>query len=209
MATPINIELIMDVICPWCYLGHAHLKKAIEARQDQYEFNISIKPFLLYDNIPLGGVAKGDFKGNRRPGMGRILLQEARDIGIEIDYKKIERIPNSLAAHRLLCLVSDKQKQHKLSELLFESYFAQGGDVEGKEALLALAQKAEIDPKSIQAFAETTEGQEEVQQLIEGYKAAGITAVPAFRFNGGEHHIQGVQQREAFIRYFDRMQKRG
>lgn len=198
----------MDVICPWCYLGHAHLKKAMKAREDQYTFNISIKPFLLYDNIPKGGVAKGDFKGNRRPGMGRILLQEAKDIGIEIDYKKIERIPNSLAAHRLLYLISDRQKQHKLSELLFESYFSEGGDVEGTEALVELAQKAGVEAETIQSFRESTQGQDEVRQLIEVYKEAGITAVPAFRFNGSEHHIQGVQQTEAFIRYFDRMQKR-
>ena len=196
----------MDVICPWCYLGHAHLKKAIAERADQYPFEVSFKPFLLYPHIPESGIAKQDFKTHRRPGMGRLLLQEAESVGLEIDYKKIEIIPNSLEAHRFLYLLPELEEQLAFGERIFEAYFSEGLDVGDKEVLLDLALESGINTSSIGKFHTTEEGAKEVETLITQYREEGISAVPGFRFND-EHLIQGVQQSSAFVRYFDRLQK--
>ncbi|MDW3647041.1 MAG: DsbA family oxidoreductase [Bacteroidia bacterium] len=206
MPKKIKIDLIMDVICPWCYLGHAHLKKAMAERAGEYPFEVSFKPFLLYPHIPETGIAKQDFKTHRRPGMGRLLLQEAESVGLEIDYKKIDLIPNSLEAHRFLYLLPDYEEQLAFGERIFEAYFSLGQDVGDKEVLLDLALESGINTHSIGKFHTTTEGAQEVEELIQQYREEGISAVPGFRFND-EHLIQGVQQSSAFIRYFDRLQK--
>ena len=95
----VKVELVSDIICPWCYIAKARIERVVEALEKEgIQLDLRVSPFQLYPQIPKGGAPKADFAKVRKPGMGRSLKEEAKEEGIIIDYKKIERIPNSLEA---------------------------------------------------------------------------------------------------------------
>ena len=204
MTATITIDLISDIICPWCYIGKARLERAIEQSEGAYQFRLRVKPFLLYPHIPKGGITRDELKTTGRPGWGRLVRQEAEEAGVVIDYRKIKRIPNSLEAHRLLYLVEEDGLQYQLAKAMFRRYFEEGGEVEDREALGKLAKGVGVDDGTIGRFMGTEDGAMEVEGLIHSYKADNIAAVPVFVFNG-EHKISGVQPEKRLLRIFSRL----
>ena len=203
MKKQITIDIISDIICPWCYIGKARLERAIEMVKDDIEVNIKMRPFLLYPHIPVGGVPKDHFRKVSKPGMGSTLREEAAKENIVIDYRKIDRIPNTLEAHRLMFLCKEETTKNELGKVLFQNYFEEGKDVEDQEVLVAAAKNCGVSEAIIQQFLETTDGAAEVQEEIRYLKEEGISAVPSFILNG-EHLVVGAQRMEHFQRYFSR-----
>ena len=204
MKKQITIDIISDIICPWCYIGKARLERAIEQFKDELEVTISMRPFFLYPNIPVGGVPKEQFSKAKKPGMGAFLREEAAKENIVIDYRKIERIPNTLEAHRLMYLCKSEVVKNKLGKLLFQKYFEEGADVEDKAVLSNAAKEAGVSAAVIQQFSTTTDGITEVQADMAYFKEEGISAVPSFILNK-EHLIVGAQPMRNFERYFSKL----
>ena len=206
MKKQITIDIISDIICPWCYIGKARLERAIAAFKDDLEVKITMRPFLLHPQIPVGGVEKEAFRKLKKPGLGTLLREEAANENIVIDYRKIERIPNTLEAHRLMYLCEDDAIKNKLGKILFRNYFEEGADVEDKTVLVAAAKEAGLSAELIQQFETTTAGAAEVQADIAYLKDEGISAVPSFIINK-EHLIVGAQPMRNFERYFSKLKQ--
>jgi len=204
MKKQITIDIISDIICPWCYIGKARLERAIEAVKEDLEVSITMRPFLLYPHIPVGGVAKEQFSKLKKPGLGILLREEAAKENIVIDYHKIERVPNTLEAHRLMYLCKDDGVKNELGKVLFRMYFEEGADVEDKKVLVAAAKEVGLAEEVIQQFETTTVGAAEVQADIAYLKEEGISAVPSFIINK-EHLIVGAQPVRNFERYFAKL----
>lgn len=204
----LKVELISDIICPWCYLAKARLER-VEAmlKEQDIVLEIRLAPFQLYPHIPPGGVPKADFAKFTKPGMGRSLRSEAAEENIKIDYKKIERIPYSLEAHRLLWLIKDAKTQYRLAKALFHFYFEEGGDVENHQHLQKLAEKAGVAQALIQQFLSTKAGHQEVVNYIQGLKDRFIMAVPTFILNE-KFTIPGIQPADTMCQYFLRAASR-
>lgn len=205
----VQVELISDIICPWCYIAKTRLEKVgAILKEEGIDLEIRVAPYQLYPHIPVGGLPKSDFAKFTKPGMGKSLRATAKEEGITIDYSQIERIPNSLEAHRLLWLVKDAETQYNLAKSLFQFYFEQGGNVEDKNQLQAKAKAVGVEQSIIDQFRTTSAGQEEVAQAIQAVKEEGIRAVPVFILNQ-KYPIIGIQDIETLTRYFRRAAKKG
>lgn len=199
----VTIDIVSDIICPWCYIGKARLERAIASVSDTVEVTVNMRPFLLYPTIPKGGLPKENFKSVKKPGLGNALRAEAEKENITIDYRKVQRIPNTLEAHRLMYLCPP-EKRNDLGKILFQKYFEEGQDVEDNQVLSAAAKQVNLPNAILSQFLETTDGTAEVQAEITALKENGIQVVPSFILNG-EHVVVGAQPMKNFQRYFSRL----
>ena len=200
--TTLKVELVSDIICPWCYIAKTRLERVEAMLKEQgITLEIRVAPFQLYPHIPPGGVPKSDFAKFTKPGMGRSLRSEATEENIKIDYKKIDRIPYSLEAHRLLWLIKDAKTQYRLAKALFHFYFEEGGNVEDHEKLQELAEEAGVESELINQFLTTKDGHQEVVDYIQGLKDQFIMAVPTFILND-RFTVPGIQPVDTMYQYF-------
>jgi len=199
--TTVKIELISDYICPWCYLGETRIERIKEKVSSEFDLDIKITPFLLYPDIPKGGLHKSHFASKTKHGMGKALKEEAIKEGIRINYKNIEKIPNSLEAHRLNVLISESAKQFNFSKRVFRSYFQEGQDIENKELLSDLALNANVSQNLIDIFNQTSNGSEECELLIKQTKEENISLVPSIRIDN-KLLMPGLQPEEIWTRFF-------
>ena len=204
--TTVHIDFISDYICPWCYIGKARLERVKEILKEEVELKISVKPFLLYPNIPVGGVDKKVFAKKAKPGMGRSLKQESQLESIQINYKNIERIPNSLEAHRLTWLVQPELK-YELAKKIFHGYFENGVDIESHDFLIEQATSVGVDKLTIGKFFGTKAGEREVADAIQSAKEEFVSVVPSLKLNT-KFLIPGLQSDEAWIKYIKRAAKK-
>ncbi len=202
----ITIEIVSDIICPWCYIGKARLERAIQLVEEEIEVEVKMRPFFLYPNTPKGGLPKDNFKSVKKPGLGALLRDEAAKENLVIDYRKIERIPNTFEAHRLMHLCVNDAQRNELGKRLFEDFFGAGKDVEDPITLAAAAAACGMDKDLIKQFLETDIATEAVQAEMDTLKADGISVVPTFILNG-EHNVAGAQPMENFQRYFSKLLK--
>ena len=197
----VKVDLVSDVICPWCYIAKTRLERVEKELKDELILVKNVLPFLLYPNIPAGGIHKSAFAGKTRPGMGRSLRIEANKEGIEINYRLIENIPNSLEAHRLLWLAGKGGKQYTLARNLFRAYFEEGQNLEDPAVLLAEAGKSGVEEAVIRRFGQAEAGRIEVLAAIEEIRNERyITVVPTFILND-QHLITGIQSDEVLSKY--------
>ncbi len=202
----IKIDIISDIICPWCYIGKSRLYRAMKRAGKGYDFLVDMQPFLLYPHIPKGGLPKESFNTARKPGMGSHLKQEAARENLIFNYQKIHQIPNTLEAHRLMYLCPNRDQRKTLGMALFRSYFEKGENIESPEVLRKLAKEVDLDAAFIQQFLKTKEGAIAVKQKIGHFREKGVAAIPAFLLNN-EHLIMGVQAIENWLRYFQRVKE--
>ena len=200
--TTVHIEFISDYICPWCYIGKARLERVRETLANEIDLEIELKPYLLYPAIPIGGVDKSVFSKKTKPGMGRSLKAESKIESIEINYKNIERIPNSLEAHRLTWLTKPSKK-YELAKRIFHGYFEEGQDIEHHDFLIEQAQKVGIDKNTIGKFFSTDAGKTEVAKAIQDSKNEFITVVPSLRLDH-QFLIPGLQSDDVWEKYIRR-----
>lgn len=198
----VHLEFISDYICPWCYIGKARLEKVKEILKDEINLEIQVSPFLLYPSIPIGGIDKAVFSKKSKPGMGRSLRDEAKIEEIEINYKNIKRIPNSLEAHRLTWFVEPRLK-YELAKRIFHAYFEEGKNIEETNILMELAKRVEVDKNILEKFATTTAGKDEVDFAIKNAKEEFISVVPSFRLDHS-FLIPGLQSVEVWEKYIRR-----
>ena len=136
--TSISIELIIDFICPWCYLGKSRIDRIQKQLADELAIEVNLKPYLLHPYIPKGGLPKEQFAKKTKHGFGRALKMETGIEGININYHKISVVPSSLEAYRLLALTPQKLKS-AMTNQIFYAYFEEGLDIENHDVLIQIA----------------------------------------------------------------------
>ncbi len=204
MKKKVTIDIISDIICPWCYIGKSRLARAIEQVSDDFEVVTRLRPFQLYPKVPKGGLPKESFPATRKPGIGAALKEAAAEENITFNYKNIKVIPNTLEAHRLMSLCDDNDLKNKLGMALFESYFEKTEDVEDPLVLARIARDAGLAKEKIDQFLHTNIGEAAVTEEIQTLKADGVTAVPSFILDG-DLLVMGVQPVHKWLRYFQRI----
>lgn len=204
MKKKVTIDIISDIICPWCYIGKSRLQRAIEQVSDDFEVVTRLRPFQLYPKVPKGGLAKEEFSATKKKGLGQALKEAAAEENITFNYKNIKVIPNTLEAHRLMSLCEDNDLKNKMGMALFESYFEKTEDVEDPFVLARIARDAGLEKTKIDQFLNSDIGEKEVSEEIKELKDDGVTAVPSFVLDG-ELLIMGVQPVSKWLRFFQRI----
>ena len=206
----LKIDIVSDVVCPWCVIGFINLQKAIKELKDQIEFEINWKPYELHPEIPQNGYDKklylqqkfGDLSGRQSPYKQ---IEEIGDsLGFEFNFSKTERIPNTFNAHRLLWKAKREGLQTELSEALFKAYFTDGRDVGSVEVLSDIANEVGMDKEKSKKFLLSKEGGQETADEEMNFIEKSIGAVPTYFIND-KYIIQGGQEPSTFISFLNKI----
>ena len=207
----INIKVISDTICPWCYIGKKQLEKAIN-KIDNIEFDISYKPFQLDPTMPTDGVDRKryidrKFGEDTAKEVGNKIREAGKPVGIEFNYENIIKTPNTLNSHRILKWAEKENKQEEALELLFYSYFTEGRDIGNNEELVKIAKKLGLNPKKIEKNLVSDIDIKEIELEEWSYRDLGIAGVPTYILEDNMI-ITGSQSSETFINVFNKINSR-
>ncbi len=189
--TPPQLDLmvIVDVICPWCYVGKRRLEKALALLGSDVGVHVSWLPFELNPGMPKEGIERREYRIKKFGSWERSLQLDAQlaeqgvKEGLAFRYDLQARTPNTFDAHRLIRLAGQGPFQTTLVETLFRGYFTQGRDIGNAETLAEIAAESGMDRAEVLAFLRTDELAGEVRQYEDVARNAGITGVPAFVAN--------------------------
>ena len=180
----ISIDVISDVICPWCFLGKRRLDKAI-GLLDGIKAKVNWRPFFLDPTIPAEGMSRRSYLENKF-GAERLktihdpILAAAKGDGVPYAFDKITRTPNTMDAHRLIRWSHEAGKQHDVAERLFMAYFNEGLDIGDRKVLLTIAGESGMDGAAISARLEDGADIDSVNAEVERAYRMGVTGVPCF-----------------------------
>nr|WP_255574878.1 DsbA family oxidoreductase [Caldovatus aquaticus] len=203
----LQIEVVFDLVCPWCFLGTRRLRRALRARPDILA-EIQWRPFLLNPDIAREGVPRQDYLVRKFGGEERArrlhatIAELGRAEGVPFRFDRIRRVPQSLDAHRLVRLAAREGMADALVDALFVAYFAEGADIGDHDALAAIAAAVGLDPFAVRRH--LASGAEAEQVHADNLRAhrLGINGVPCFVI-GGRHAIAGAQEPEVLERLLD------
>jgi predicted DsbA family dithiol-disulfide isomerase len=192
----IAIDVVSDVICPWCFLGKRRLDRALESLPEGTA-EIRWRPFLLDASIPREGLDRQDYL-RRKFGEARLatlhdpLIAAGKADGVPYRFDRIARTPNTLDAHRLLRWAAAAGRQHAMAERLFLAYWNEGKDVGDRAVLRSFADEVSVDGAD---RLDSDADLEAVRAEIDAAAAMGIASVPTF-IVGNRYAVIGAQPAE-------------
>jgi predicted DsbA family dithiol-disulfide isomerase len=201
----VRIDVFSDVVCPWCFVGKRRLEQAL-AQAKIEDADIHWHAFQLNPDLPPEGVDRSSYLESKfGPGaLERIherLDEVSKSTGIDFQFDKIQRSPNTLDAHRLLWLAGAQGKQDALKEALLEAYFMEGRDVGDRSVLAGVASQVGLEG-DIPAWLASDAGKHEVQEDLAQAARLQISGVPFFIFEG-RIALAGAQPPEVFLQALD------
>lgn len=208
--TSLKIEIVSDVVCPWCVIGYKNLQKAIKKLQNQMEFDVSWRPYELHPEIPEDGFdkelyIKQKFGNSSRSNFTSNIKELGESLGFEFNFSKSKTIPNTFKAHRFIWYIKDQELQTKLSEALFYAHFTEGKDIGSTKVLGQIGEDLGLDQKEIIKFLDSKEGGKEVADLEINAMESAITSVPTYIIND-RFILHGGQESNTFVSFFKRVE---
>jgi predicted DsbA family dithiol-disulfide isomerase len=206
----LTVDVISDVICPWCYVGKRRLEKAIQAAGGRHEVRVRRHPFQLNPQMPKGGVDRRTYRSAKFGSWEHSLALDARleavgaAEGIAFAFEKIKRTPNTLDAHRLIWLAGEQVVQDAVVEALFRAYFTEGRDIGDRQTLLDVVAEAGLDRGRAAAELDADAALAAVRAEEAAARRLGVEGVPFFVVNG-ELALSGAQETAAFLDAFGRV----
>lgn len=204
MATPLRIDFVSDVACPWCVIGLRSLQRALEAVGDKVDAEIRFQPFELNPDMPPEGentfyhVQKKYGSTEERSAAARQAIKESGEaLGFAFNYGPQSRIWNTFDAHRLLHWARLEGKQLELKEALFKANFTDQLSTSDHEVLVGSAKAAGLDARRARQILVSGEYADEVRREEQVWRNRGIQAVPSIIFNQ-RWMIQGGQPPRVF-----------
>jgi predicted DsbA family dithiol-disulfide isomerase len=207
-AQVLKIDVISDVVCPWCYLGKKRLARALAAERSE-NTDVHWRPYQLDPSIPPGGVDRQAYLRNKFGDDGRLEQAHERlralgaEEGLAFAFDKIERAPNTLDAHRLIRWASETGLQDAIVERLFSLYFQEGRDIGDRRLLAETAREAGMDFKDVEKRLSDGVDESEVRREISQAQSLGVTGVPFFIF-ASRFGVPGAQSAEVLSTAIDR-----
>ncbi len=205
MKPVIKIDIVSDVVCPWCYIGKRRLEKAIDKLSDQYDFLLEYHPFELNPKMPEGGLDQREYLAKKFGGEAKynqITNQTtgiAAEEGLNFDFSKQKVSPNTRKAHGIIHAAKEDGKQLDVAEAFFKAYFTEGTDLSKKENLISVAVESGMKrEKVVQILADESMliDVESAEQEMQKY---GINGVPFYIINE-RYGVSGAQSTEVFVK---------
>lgn len=199
----LNVSIVSDVVCPWCYIGKRRFEKALVALGGEVNAKVSWQPFALNPQMPREGM---DRKAYRIVKFGSWTESQAMDArvadagageGITFDFAAMKRTPNTFEAHRLIWFAGRTGQEDEIVEQLFRAYFVEGRDIGDRETLVRIAKTRGLAPATTRSFLESDEGTSEVECAARNAQRSGISGVPTFIISD-TYAITGAQSTDVF-----------
>jgi predicted DsbA family dithiol-disulfide isomerase len=207
MPTPLTIDVVSDVVCPWCYVGKRRLEAALAARHDIVP-DVRWRPFFLDPTVPRTGKPRLDYITGKFGGVEKItpghqrLAGLGKEAGIDFDFGAIEVQPNTLDAHRVIAWAAEAGKAEAVVENLFADFFVHGVNLADRTSLAAAAVRAGMDGAKVSADLASNKDEEIIAKQAQAASASGIGGVPFFVF-GGKIALSGAQEAEVLSSAID------
>jgi predicted DsbA family dithiol-disulfide isomerase len=204
----VHIDVYSDLICPWCYIGKRRLDAVLATPVGEGVW-VRWRPFQLYPQLPVEGVDRATFMRARfgesagKPGTPTRIAEEARGVGLELNYAAIRRVPNTFNGHRLVEWAGPGAVQHALMETLFSYYFCNGRDLGDVDVLADAAAHVGLDRDAALAMLRSDVGVDDLGRRVREAYDAGVTGVPCFVLPSG-FGIPGAQPPEVLARFIER-----
>jgi predicted DsbA family dithiol-disulfide isomerase len=202
-----QIDIISDIVCPWCFIGKRRLEKALVMRPE-IEAAITWRPFQLNPDMPAEGMTRADYIATKFGDSGhsrrihQTIAEAGATVGIAFAFDKIKRSPNTRNAHRLIRYATRQGAASEVVTRLFEGYFLEGRDVGDVPTLAKIAAEAGLDEREARAFLAGDSERDEIVAEDRNARRLGVNAVPCFIF-AGQYAISGAQEPEFFLPVFD------
>ena len=201
----LQIDVVSDVMCPWCYIGKRRLEKAL-TMVEGIEIEVHWRPFQLDPTIPSEGRDRREYLNKKFGGKERAKVIYSRiedagkDEGLEFDFKAITISPNTIDAHRLIrWSMNEGNKVHNaLVERLFQLYFSEGGNVGDHKVLIDAAEYAGMDGSIVTALLATDKDRDAVEKEIATAQQMGVSGVPCFIIDN-KYAVMGAQEPTAIV----------
>jgi predicted DsbA family dithiol-disulfide isomerase len=207
----IRIDIVSDVVCPWCVIGFKQLGQALEQLGDEVDADLHWHPFELNPQMPSEGQ---DLREHLAQKYGTTAAQShaarerltgiAKSLGVEFRFYDGMRVRNTFRAHQLLHWAGEQGRQTDLELALFDSYFSREEDVDDLDVLVAAAGRAGLDEELARAVVADGRYADAVREEQQFWLGKGINAVPSFILDG-RYLIPGAQDPEVFVAALTRL----
>jgi predicted DsbA family dithiol-disulfide isomerase len=204
MKHSIKIDIVSDVVCPWCYVGKRRLEKAMEALRHQYDFKINYHPFELHPELSPGGQNQKEYLVKKFGGESRYhqltnnVARIAQVEGLQFDFERQNVMPNTRKAHIIISGAKEFGNQAQVVEAFFNSYFNRGVDLSKDENLITVGMSAGLERILIEKWLADDSRISDIERSEKELTKLGVHAVPFFIIND-RYTLSGAQPTEAFI----------
>jgi len=198
--SPLRIDVVSDVVCPWCFIGKRRLEKALALRPD-IAAEVFYRPYFLNPWIPREGIDRKVYLERKFGSVERYeaiaarVAMAAASEGLIYAVDKIARQPNTLDCHRLILWARDGAGPGRMKQRLMELYFSEGADLTDQAVLIKAAADCGLEPERVRQLLESDADIGTIEQEANAAKEAGIEGVPCFIF-GGALAVSGAQSPE-------------
>lgn len=206
----LTVNVISDVICPWCYIGKRRLEKAISALDEQQDVRVSWLPFQLNPTMPKEGISRREYRTRKFGSWERSQELDERVVevgeaeGIQFAFDKSEKTPNTFDAHRLIWLADQESAQDAIVEDLFRAYFTEGRDIGNHQTLIDVASSGGLDRQKVEQTLGSKEGLDAIKTAEEKAHQLGVQGVPFFVINE-KFTLSGAQMSDVFLDSFQQI----
>jgi predicted DsbA family dithiol-disulfide isomerase len=203
----IKIDVVSDVVCPWCYIGKRRLEKAMQQLSSEYTFEVEYHPFELNPDMPAQGVNQKAYLTDKFGSEDRYdqitnhTTQVAATEGLAFNFDKQNTSPNTRKAHAIVQLAKLKGKDLAVIEDLFKAYFTDGVDLTDDKNLIALAVQAGIEREDLELLLADENSLIRIAALEKEMSKLGISGVPFYIINS-KYGVSGAQSSETFMQVF-------
>jgi predicted DsbA family dithiol-disulfide isomerase len=197
---PVTIDVVSDVVCPWCFIGKRRLEKALALKPD-IPVDVRYHPYFLNPWVPREGMSRNDYlttkfgSPERYKGIAGRVATAAAEEGLTYAVDKMARQPNTLDCHRLILWAQSTGKAPAMKQRLMDLYFTEGADLSDREVLVKAAADIGMDAAHVRDMLASDADVDRVEAAANAAKDAGIDGVPTFII-GGLAAVSGAQAPE-------------
>jgi predicted DsbA family dithiol-disulfide isomerase len=207
--TPLQIDVVSDVVCPWCFIGKRRLEKALALKPD-IPVEIRYHPYFLNPWVPREGISRDEYlttkfgSPERYKSIAGRVADAAASEGLTYAVDKMKRQPNTLDCHRLILWAQSSGKAPAMKQRLMDLYFTEGADLSDREVLVQAAADIGMDPAKTRELLASDADVERVEAAANSAKDAGIDGVPTFIL-GGVAAVSGAQSPEVLANAIEQL----
>lgn len=205
-----QLDIISDTICPWCYIGKKRLERAL-AERPELDLDIHWRAFQLDASVPRSGMDRKTYLarkfGPNATSLYASIAEAGEADGIHFAFDKITRTPNTLDSHRLIRWSQSAGRQDEVVTLLFKRYFEEGADIGDHQVLAGVAEEAGMDRALVLELLSGPSDIDLIQKEDALARSMGIGGVPCFLVNQ-KFVLMGAQDPATLLRIFDRVSGR-
>jgi predicted DsbA family dithiol-disulfide isomerase len=201
---PLKIDIVSDVVCPWCYIGKKRIEDALKLAAD-IPVEVDFRPFFLNPWVPREGISREDYLTTKfgsvdaYKGIAGRVVTAAGEEGLTYRPDLVKRQPNTIDCHRLIHWADAKGKAAEMKQRLMELYFRDGGDLTDTEVLVKAAADVGLDADDVRKRLATDEDVELISSQAREASDKGISGVPTFVF-AQKYAVSGAQPAEMLAR---------